>query len=234
MVNNGFFITGTDTGIGKTCASTCLMQALKNQGHSVLGMKPVASGATLQQGKLLNDDARLLQQHGSKQVDYELINPYVFEAAIAPHLAAKQLNVSIDFKRISSAFSDLSRLCDYVVVEGVGGWQAPLDDSGKTLADLGSFLALPVILVVGIKLGCLNHALLSAAAIQSNGCHLAGWVANKVEPDMPAAEENILYLQQNLPAPWLGTIPHFSKDMPISSMGNYISSGPLLSQIIRS
>ena len=203
----GYFITGTDTGVGKTVVTLGLMHALQSRGNTVVAMKPVAAGCELTPAGLRNDDALRLQQQASLELDYAQLNPYAFAPAIAPHIAAEQAGMQIDINKINSVYKGLSLLADCVLVEGAGGWQVPLN-AHATLADLASALGLEVILVVGLRLGCLNHALLSAQSIASNGCELAGWVANHILPGSEATAANINALESRLTCPRLGTIPY--------------------------
>ena len=203
----GIFVTGTDTEIGKTVCSCLLIEALQQRGLRVAGMKPVASGGQYRQGQLVNDDALQLQQQSGLNQGYELVNPYVFELPVAPHLAARQVGVIIRPEPIQQAFTRLKTDADQIVVEGVGGWRVPLN-AQETLADVARLLALPVVLVVGLRLGCLNHALLSVAAIRADGLELAGWVANPIDPGMPRREENIAALEARIGAPLLARLPH--------------------------
>ena len=210
----GYFITGTDTGVGKTVVTLGLMRLLQARGNTVVAMKPVAAGCEPTPAGLRNDDALRLQRQASIELDYAQINPYAFAPAIAPHIAAEQAGVRIDIKNITNKYSELSCVSDCVIVEGVGGWQVPLN-ADETLADLALQLDLDVIMVVGIRLGCLNHALLTAAAIVAAGCTLAAWVANQL-PSAPASvQENINYLKSRLSVPMLGTLPI----MPVVSAG---------------
>jgi dethiobiotin synthetase len=202
----GFFVTGTDTGVGKTAVALGLMHRLQVQGDRVAGMKPVASGCEPAPSGLRNADALQLQRQSSVAMEYALINPYAFAPAIAPHIAARQAGVRIELDTILSAYAQIAGQVDRVVVEGVGGWQVPLNER-DTLADLARKLELPVILVVGMRLGCLNHALLSAAAISHAGLQLAGWVANRLPPEPDCVEENINTLKSRLSAPLLGIVP---------------------------
>jgi dethiobiotin synthetase len=206
----GYFITGTDTGVGKTIVTLGLMRHLQAQGKTVFALKPVATGCERTAAGLRNEDALQLQRQASVRLDYEQINPYAFEPPIAPHIAAGFAGVRIEFDRIRSALGMLSGQADCVLVEGIGGWQVPLDDR-QTMADLARVLALPVILVAGIRLGCLNHALLTAAAIEASGLRLAGWVANCIPPRADFAEDNINYLKSMISAPLLGVIPVLSE-----------------------
>ncbi len=205
--NSGYFITGTDTGCGKSEITLALMQLLQAQGRSVLGMKPVASGAVVTAEGLRNDDAVRIQQAGSRQMPYSTVNPYCYQPAIAPHLAAAQQGEDIRFEQIQASYQKLAAVADMVLVEGVGGWRVPLGSDGDVAA-LGVALDLPVILVVGMRLGCINHALLSAAAISNSGLQLAGWVANQIEPEMEEIDSNIATIKQYIEAPLFGTVPY--------------------------
>jgi dethiobiotin synthetase len=202
-----FFIIGTDTGVGKTRVSAALLHAFAARGRSVAGMKPVASGAELRDGREVWDDAEQLRAASTVQAADELTNPYHFTPAIAPHIAAAQAGVVIDSGVISSALQQLARQADVVIVEGVGGFRVPLGERLDT-ADLAVHLGLPLVLVVGLRLGCINHALLTAEAVAARGLHLAGWVANTLEPDMAALEDNLAALQSRLAAPLLGRVPY--------------------------
>ena len=202
----GIFVTGTDTGIGKTVVSLGLMQVLQDRGLRVAGMKPVASGCEQTPDGLRNDDALLLQQQSSVELDYARVNPYALEPAIAPHVAAQTAGVEINLDHIHESYQSLAREVDYVVVEGVGGWRVPLNPR-QDVADLALLLGLDVSLVVGMRLGCLNHALLTAAAIENSGCRLTGWVANQLPPAMEALEANLNTLKAKLSVPLFGNIP---------------------------
>lgn len=210
-----YFITGTDTEIGKTHAAMHILREWKQQGRHVAAMKPIASGATRNaQGEWVNDDVeRLISVTG--QSDRALMNPYCFEPPIAPHIAAQAAGVTIDLDRITHHYKQLSTHYEAVLVEGAGGWLAPLSVD-LDMADLAKCLNLPVILVVGMKLGCLNHARLTAHAIEASGCHLAGWVANQLGRDQAAYKENLATLQMKISAPLLAEIPYSGsmKDAP--------------------
>jgi len=206
-MSRGFFITGTDTGVGKTRVSLSIMELIKMQGHTVAGMKPVAAGADQTESGLRNEDAIMLQSASSHDVDYALLNPFVFVPAIAPHIAAQQAGIKISIETITRCFEQLQTQNDFVIVEGAGGWCVPIDQK-NTMADVALALDLPVILVVGIRLGCINHALLTAQRIREDGVALAGWVANHIDPDMEFSAENVQTLQERLPAPCLGQIPY--------------------------
>ncbi|MDJ0807590.1 MAG: dethiobiotin synthase [Gammaproteobacteria bacterium] len=203
----GFFVTGTDTGCGKTQITLGLMRRLQQTGLNVQGFKPIAAGAEETPQGLLNEDALCIQQQCSLDIPYAQVNPFVYAPPIAPHLAAEAVGETIDADRIRQTFEDLAALSDRVVVEGAGGWQVPIGPAA-TLADLANTLNLPVILVVGIRLGCLNHAILTAESIQRSGLKLYGWVANHLDPAMRAQEGNMETLREWLPAPCLGEVPH--------------------------
>jgi len=207
MRNYGYFVTGTDTGVGKTCVSLGLMRALQRQGHVVVGMKPVASGCSRTSWGLVNEDARQLQACASFNLPYQYVNPYAFEAVVAPHLAAQCDGVHIEIPLIKNACEELTSEADRVVVEGIGGWLVPINEK-QTMADVALALGLPVILVVAIRLGCLNQALLTAAAIRSSGLPLLGWVANRIDPGCEQQDGNIATLTQRLPVPLLADLAY--------------------------
>jgi len=206
----GYFITGTDTGCGKTEISLGLMQLLQAQGQTVLGMKPIASGAEQTPNGLRNEDALKLQAQGSLDLPYSAINTFAYEPPIAPHLAAAQAGETIDLNLIAAHYTALSAQADSVIVEGVGGWRVPLNDT-QAVSDLAVMLGLPVVLVVGLKLGCINHAVLSVESILSSGANLVGWVGNVVERDMLVLEENVGTLKGMIAAPCLGVVPYCDK-----------------------
>lgn len=206
-MTRGYFVTGTDTGVGKTRASVALMRRLQLQGHVVTGMKPVASGCRSTPSGRVNDDALLLQAQASFTVPYHQVNPYAFEPPIAPHLAAQADGVKIELGVIERALQELTEAADRVVVEGVGGWLVPID-AKLTMADVAVALGLPVVMVVGIRLGCLNHALLTAAAIEAAPVPFAGWIANRLDPGCLAVEENISALRERLTVPCLGELDY--------------------------
>jgi dethiobiotin synthetase len=199
------FIAGTDTGIGKTHAACSLVHALRATGASVCGMKPIASGCVQTAQGLRNDDALALQAASAPMPAYEHINPLALREPLSPHLAAAREGVTIALTPLQAAFQVLHARYDIVVVEGVGGWRVPL---APGLLALPRAWQLPVILVVGLRLGCLNHALLSAEAIGADGCRLVGWIGNCIDPAMDALEENIATLRAMLPGPCLGILPH--------------------------
>jgi dethiobiotin synthetase len=204
--DNGVFITGTDTGVGKTLVAAALLSALNAHGCRAVGMKPVASGCEPTPHGLRNDDAERLIAHSAGPLDYDLVNPYALATPIAPHLAAADAETQIRLDPILAAFAALSTNADCVVVEGAGGWAVPLSPT-LMQADLVRALKLPVILVVGLRLGCINHALLSARAITDDGCALVGWIGNGIDAAMARVDGNIATLRARLPAACLGVLP---------------------------
>ncbi|HVI56969.1 MAG TPA: dethiobiotin synthase [Luteibacter sp.] len=202
-----FFVAGTDTGIGKTHGAQTLVYAFRERGERVAGMKPVASGSARHADGLRNQDALDLQAASWPTPPYDEVNPVALEEAVAPHLAAARERRPIAWPPLDRAFAGLVRDYDRVIVEGVGGWMVPLGEDMST-EDIPRRWHLPVILVVGIRLGCISHARLTARAIEADGCVLAGWIANIVESDMPLREENIDTLRTLLPTPCLGVLPH--------------------------
>ncbi len=203
---SGFFVTGTDTEIGKTVVAAALLRYLGEAGARCVGMKPVASGAESTSGGLRNDDALALRDAGVVRADYETVNPYVFAEATAPHLAASEQGVTIEPARIRRAYDRLRRQADHVVVEGVGGWLVPLAPDYDVEA-LARDVALPVVLVVGLRLGCINHALLTERAILASGCRMAGWIANHLSTDFPREAQNVDTLRSAMHTPLLARMP---------------------------
>lgn len=210
ITNHGFFVTGTDTGVGKTLVACALLHALAARGVQAVGMKPVASGAVRGAGGLVNDDVERLIAAGNVAAPRADVNPYCFEPPIAPHIAASRAGVAISLDRIEESLGRLTERAEAVVVEGVGGFRVPLGPDADT-AGLAARLALPVVLVVGMRLGCINHALLTAQAIAGAGLRLAGWVANHVDPEMAAADDNVRALDDRIAAPRIARIP-FARD----------------------
>ena len=201
MTPRGLFITGTDTGVGKSLVACALLHAYAARGLRVIGMKPVAAGAAFVNGAWVNEDvAQLL-------APLEAVNPYCFEQAIAPHIAASINKKTININQLQDSCARLSVLADIVVVEGAGGFCVPLNDH-ESSADLARALALPVVLVVGMRLGCLNHALLTAEAIRARGLTLTGWVANHIDAAMPQADANVASLEARLNAPLIARIAY--------------------------
>jgi len=211
----GVFVAGTDTGVGKTRVTVGLLQALARRGVCAVGMKPVAAGADSGVSPPINEDVALIRAamaagHAAAGIAAADINPYCFEWPISPHLAACRCGVTIEPKAIAAAYARLARRCELLVVEGAGGWFAPIGEQ-TTMATIAAELALPVLLVVGLRLGCLNHALLSVRAIAAQGLALVGWVGSVLEPGMLALADNIASLERWLPAPRLALLP-FSPD----------------------
>ncbi len=215
-MTEGYFITGTDTGIGKTLVSCALLHAFAANGRKVIGMKPVAAGC--ENGHWMDVD--LLVAASTVSAPCKLVNPYALIPPLAPHIAAKQSNIEIDPTVIQKAFFELKKTAETVIIEGVGGFLVPLSGQYDG-ADLARILNLPVILVVGLRLGCLNHALLTAQAVKANGLRLGGWVANGIDPQMLAQKENIQTLKQRLDCPLLGIIP-FVKDMNLKNISKLL------------
>jgi dethiobiotin synthetase len=205
-VTRAWFITGTDTGVGKTRVAGALCHGLAARGTRVAGMKPVASGCTLTPEGLRNDDALTLLAAMNVRARYSDVNPYAFAPAIAPHIAAREAGVDIDFAVLDRAYERLRMQSQALIVEGAGGWLAPLDSS-RAFADLAVHWRLDVVLVVGMRLGCLNHALLTAEAIERRGLRLCGWVANAIDPAVLRLAENISSLESRISAPCLGIFP---------------------------
>lgn len=206
----GWFITGTDTDSGKTLVASGLAHRLRTVGQRVAVMKPVASGCDETADGLRNDDALALMAASATGQAYEDVNPYAFAPAIAPHIAAEQAGVTIDVGLLTERARRMAAAADVLLVEGAGGWRVPLGDE-LDMAGLAQRLQLPVILVVGMRLGCINHALLTVEAIEHDGCHLAGWVANTVDPDMAEWEANLRALQRRIAAPCLGILPRLQQ-----------------------
>lgn len=208
-----YFITATDTDAGKTFVSTQLLKNWSQQGYKTLGFKPVASGCQRTGEGLQNNDALKIRAAASVSLPYKIINPYAFEPAIAPHIAAQKAGVTINIQTIANSILHYQEQADYLIVEGVGGWLVPLNE-GETVADLAALLNFPVILVVNLRLGCINQALLTAQAIEQTGMKIAGWIANNTvseeENPMTHQEENIHSLKERLNAPLLGVLPCFS------------------------
>jgi len=206
VATRGVFIAGTDTGVGKTRVAAAMVRALARSGRRVTGMKPVAAGADPTPEGLRNADAVELAAAGNVSAPYVLTNPYCLPLPASPHIAAEEADICIESARIVQAYGELASQADVVVVEGAGGWLAPIGPA-ETMEDIAAALGLPVILVVGLRLGCLNHALLTARAIESRGLPFAGWVANAVEPAFEHAAANVAALERRLRAPLLDSVP---------------------------
>lgn len=196
-MKQAFFITGTDTGVGKTYIACKLIQLYIALGYKVIGMKPVAAGCDWVNGEWVNDDVLKLEAASNVKAPRTLTNPYSFKEAIAPHIAADIAGVEIKLEVLINAFNELSKLADIVIVEGAGGFLVPINHQ-ETFADLVKAINIPVVLVVGIKLGCINHALLTVEAIKARNCELRAWVANPIEPNMQFYNENVLVIVNKL------------------------------------
>ena len=213
-MSHAYFITGTDTEIGKTTLAAGLLHAARLAGLSTAAAKPVASGCERTPEGLRNEDALALLAECSLPLAYDQVNPFAFQPAVAPHLAAREKGVKLQVETLAPAVRSVLQLgADFTVVEGAGGWRVPLSGE-ESLSDLAIALGLPVILVVGVRLGCINHAVLSAEAIQRDGLQLAGWVANIVDPSTSRLEENLATLAERLPAPCIGRVPRLSPATP--------------------
>lgn len=220
-MKQNYFITGTDTEIGKTWCAATLMHYFRREGLSVIGMKPISSGCQWSNGQLRNEDALILQAQASLPMAYEQINPYAFEPAISPHIASKLAGINIDIDIINDQVKTLVQQSDVLIVEAVGGWLTPLN-SQQDVSDLARTLDFPVILIVGIRLGCINHAKLSHRAIVAKGLLCAGWIANCIEPDLLFIEESIRSIAEDIVAPLLGILP-FSSVPDFSTLSKHIS-----------
>ena len=221
-MGQGYFVTGTDTAVGKTLVACALLRAFARTGKSVVGMKPVAAGR--EGGRWA--DVEVLANVSTVQARARIANPYAFDPAIAPHIAAELAGIEIDLETIASAHEELSRLADIVVVEGVGGFLVPLNAT-QTGADLAARLGLPIVLVVGMRLGCLNHALLTRRQIEASGFRCAGWVANCIFPDMPHLDGNVRALEQRLDCPLLGVVP-FLREPTAAGVAGLLSFDALI------
>lgn len=203
---NSVFITGTDTSIGKTWFTLSLMNLLKERGYKVLGMKPIASGAVVENDSLINDDARLIMEAGSEPAEYKFINPVVYEQPVSPNIAAALSNKELELDKIVDCYRELESQCEKLVVEGVGGWRVPVSDE-LSLVDMVRALGLPVILVVGLRLGCINHAILTAEAIKKDGLSLVGWVCNQLDENYKCIEETIKTINTAIDCPCIAHMP---------------------------
>lgn len=223
-----FFITGTDTDVGKTTIAAGLLVAANRRGLSTAAIKPIASGCERTPDGLRNADALLLQSAMSLSLAYEEVNPIALEPAIAPHLAAAQVGMHVSVMQLAGICRGvLTQRADLTLVEGAGGWRVPLN-ARELLSELPKLLRLPVIMVVGIRLGCINHALLTAEAIARDGLYLAGWVANSAGPDMSNIAENIATIKGYLRAPCLGEVPYLPQLSP-EAVADYLNCEPLVS-----
>ena len=209
----GYFITGTDTGVGKTWVTLVLMKAMQNKGKVVAGMKPVACGCKETRDGLRNDDAVKILKQSNQSLDYNTVNPYAFQHAIAPHIAAGLVGVMIDIEKIAGEFEKLIKDSDCVLVEGIGGWCVPLGGD-IMLSELVNRLDLPVILVVGLRLGCINHALSTVRAIRTDGVNLCGWVSNQLDKDYLFTQETIDTLKKRLACPHIADLAYMKDFEP--------------------
>jgi len=223
-MKKAYFITGTDTGVGKTWATVALMRYFKQQGRIVAGMKPVAAGCDWVDGQLKNEDALLLQENASMDLDYKEINPYAFEMPVSPHLAS--LGDQVQLNVIEQAYTKLKDKADVLMVEGAGGWFAPLNNDSD-IADLALKLKIPVIMIVAIRLGCINHARLTFQAIQSSGAECSGWIAMCLDPEMAKQDENIETLKSKISVPLLAVLPYM-KEMDFDLLGTKINKKILM------
>jgi dethiobiotin synthetase len=212
-MNRGFFVTGTDTGVGKTLVACGLLHAFARRGKRAVGMKPVAAGASDAAGHWGNDDVAALAAAANVQAERTAVNLCLLKLPVAPHIAAAEEGVLIDLAAIGRSYAALQQIADVTVVEGVGGLRVPLTDREDS-ADMAVRLGLPVILVVGMRLGCLNHALLTVEAIAARGLELAGWVANCIDPHMSKLRENVATLRARIAAPLLGEVPFLAPPDP--------------------
>lgn len=224
---SAYFITGTDTEIGKTWVTLALMQAFQDQGKTVVGMKPVASGCSVGDEGLRNSDALQIMQQSSRPPDYVTVNPYAFEEPIAPHIAAARAGVQIDIEKIARHFTSLRQSCEYIFVEGIGGWSVPLGTE-LMLSDLVKDLDIPVILVVGLRLGCINHTLSSVAVMEAEGIVLKAWVANCIDQNYEEREETVKAIQDRIKKPLLGIIPYM-KEFKVAEIAGYLRVSHCLS-----
>lgn len=226
-MKRGLFVTGTDTGVGKTLISAALVRGFAGRGYRSAGMKPVAAGCRNVAGELLSDDVAMLQSAANVALPAHLVNPYAFEPPLAPHIAARRAGRRIEIAGIQQAFNEAASMTEVLVVEGVGGFRVPLNETEDT-ADLAVSLQLPVVLVVGLRLGCLNHALLSVEAIRSRGLSLVGWVANSIDPGMLSQQEAQDTLLELIPAPCVGVIP-FMHNLNVQSVAELLEYDRFLS-----
>lgn len=206
MSDTSFFVTGTDTGVGKTRVTAALLAAAREAGLKAAGMKPVAAGAEQREGRLVSDDALRIAAASGQGTTYDDLNPFCLLEPVSPHIAADRANIRIDIDRIVEISRRIALAHELLLIEGAGGWYTPVGNK-SSMADLAKALAAPIVLVVGLRLGCLNHARLTREAIERSGCRFAGWIASHVEPRFAAGEENLATLADLLGAPPLGVLP---------------------------
>nr|WP_241427266.1 dethiobiotin synthase [Lelliottia amnigena] len=221
-----YFVTGTDTEVGKTVASSALLQAARLQGLKTVGYKPVASGSEMTAEGLRNTDALALQRNSSVALSYQAVNPYTFAEPTSPHIVSHDEQRPISFSVLSAGLRALEEQAEWVLVEGAGGWFTPLSDD-LTFADWVAGEQLPVILVVGIKLGCINHAMLTALAVKQSGLRLAGWIANDVVAPGKRHHEYLATLKHRIHAPFLGEIPWLADGAENAETGHYLDLSAL-------
>lgn len=223
---NAFFIAGTDTDVGKTVASKAILQAIASKGFTTIGYKPVAAGCERTEQGLRNSDALHLMKVATQEMPYDDVNPYALELPASPHIAARHENLTIDYKVLSDKLAYLKTKADSVLVEGAGGWRVPVSDT-DCLSSWVKQEKLPVVLVVGVKLGCLSHALLTAESIEADGLTIVGWVANRINPGTEHYAEIIEVLESRIRAPKLGEIPYVPSAKR-TELGKYINLEPLM------
>lgn len=223
---NALFIAGTDTDVGKTVASKAILQAIASKGFTTIGYKPVAAGCERTEQGLRNSDALHLMKVATQEMPYDDVNPYALELPASPHIAAKHENLTIDYKVLSDKLAYLKTKADTVLVEGAGGWRVPVSDT-DCLSSWVKQEKLPVVLVVGVKLGCLSHALLTAESIEADGLTIVGWVANRINPGTEHYAEIIEVLESRIRAPKLGEIPYVPSAKR-TELGKYINLEPLM------
>jgi dethiobiotin synthetase len=224
-----FFVTGTDTGVGKTLVAAALLRRLRESGLAVAGMKPIAAGAIAGPDGPSNEDALRLQAESSACHPYAVVNPYLFTPAIAPHIAAQEAGLAIDTARIEAAHARLAASADVVIAEGAGGFLVPLDAT-RSCAELPRLLGMDVILVVGLRLGCLNHAFLTVEATAARGLALAGWVGNHIDPGFARLEANLETLRARIAAPCLGVVP-WMENIDVHAAAAHLAAAPRLLRI---
>jgi dethiobiotin synthetase len=220
-MNNTYFITGTDTGIGKTFITCALLSFFQSKNLKVVGIKPISAGVQNFNNQKLNEDVFLLKKYSNIELDYKEINYYSFDKPVSPHIVAGLENCSIDFDLIKDNIKKIQTKADIVLIEGAGGYEVPVD-VGSRISDLITFIDVPVILVVGVRLGCLNHTLLTYEAIKSKHNKIFGWIANIIEEEMLCVDENIKYLKENISEPCIGVIPKILSKMESINLVDYL------------
>ena len=219
-MNNTYFITGTDTGIGKTFITCGLLSFLQSKDLKVVGLKPISAGVQIFDEQKLNEDVFLLKKFTNIELDYRDINYYSFDKPVSPHIATALENLPIDFDLIKDNIKKIKKKADIVLIEGAGGYEVPVD-MGRRISDLITYIDVPVIIVVGVRLGCLNHTLLTYEAIKAKHIKIFGWIANIIEDDMLCVDENINYLKESISEPCLGVVPKILSKMESINFDNY-------------